>query len=907
MDNTIDNSSIKTDLEQKLREANLSEKEIQEVVPEILKLIDLKKDVEKKETESTTQNFLLDLRQNITNNSDVSIDIKRNQWTVIWTINVNNVRNNIQITINNPKPTTQQTHQQTPQHTTNTPQSTINTPRPTIQETTQHTTNIPQSTTQQTPQHRTNTPQQTTNVPPQTTNIPQHTVETKDKIERDIHDPRNFILVLDDLLKEIKDTRTGISKKKQTKAWKKGMDVAETKLDQYEKKIKWKKAALEKQLKNHVTPEISQYDINETKKIQSDIDDVRHDINLTQRWTFSNQWAFLYNSPEVARKSNIEQSKINEFEQKMKEEVKQWAILNIFNWKEDAAVDFYRRIAEWRYSEAEYSTYTINSWILNPSFQRCGINVPILTPSQLSSTWWTQTEQWTQIEQWSQTVQSPTTVDYSNLDRWESFARWGAAWLIDKALSNCGNLTPWQRNTRKSIAIMWGFAGAIYGLYKFYTKKDMWLLKKAWITAGVIFWTQVLTWENPISLFKKLMTWWLSLDDLQSKFWNAFWNAVDWVQSSWIEGSDNMSWAMYSLMVFNNTTKVWDVRALSTKFKNNPQEWEQFRWMAISKLSQNGQTTAERFSAVFSENFDENKRNERLSSIGIHDGIDDNKLVYELANAKAMNTIIINKFLSDNWVKVTDVKTKKEEFEQYKKSMNDNNKIIDISILETHKGDRFKQDNEASFTDRPEDKQNKEKLNRQVDQLSLDEQTKTELKKEIQLFYDERPIKSKPELNDFSLEMDNNLLVVKSHFWEKTKIDLQHKTIKWFWSSGDNKYEIWFTRIKDLLNVADLTNDILARQRNKPIASMPPFQYKPERKWICFNDAETLSFNFDTRVLSTGWWWATRKIDTLCEHPREYAEYLSARWIENLTPQAQQAAQQQAAQQKAPQTQQRTQ
>jgi hypothetical protein len=95
--------------------------------------------------------------------------------------------------------------------------------------------------------------------------------------------------------------------------------------------------------------------------------------------------------------------------------------------------------------------------------------------------------------------------------------------------------------------------------------------------------------------------------------------------------------------------------------------------------------------------------------------------------------------------------------------MNDSNQAIDISILESHKSDRFKEDNEATFTDRPEDLQNKEKLNNQVDQLSIDEQTKTELKREIQLFYDERPIKNKPNVNDLSLEMDNNLLVLKSH------------------------------------------------------------------------------------------------------------------------------------------------
>ena len=860
MGNTIENSSIKTDLEQKLREANLEEKEIQEIVPEILKLIDLKKDVEKEETETSTQNFLLDLRQNVTNNSDVSIDIKRNKWTVIWTINLNNVRNDIHITINNPRPTTQQTTtnpkpstQETSQHTTNTPSQTINNPKPSAQETSQH-----------------------------TTNTPSQTIEKKSNTNTDIYNPNNFLIVLDELLQEIKDTKNGISKKKLPKSGQKTMELSKTKLKQYEDKIKDKKSKLERSIKKWSTPQIYETDIQQAKILKYNIDQVRKSVSLWQWWELSNLWSLLYNSPEIARKSNIEQSKINEFEQKMIEEVKQWAILNIFSWKKEAAIDFYRRIAEWRYSEVEYNTYTTHSQVLNPSLQRCGINTPILPPRMISYSWTTQ------LEQWSQTVQTAQTVDYRDLDRWESFNQWWLGWLIDKALSNCNNLTPWQRNTWKNLAIVWGFAGALYALYKFYTNKDMGLLKKAWITAGVIFWTQVLTWENPFSLFKKLMVWWFSTDELQSRFWNAFWDAVDWIQNSWIESSSDLSWAMYSMMVFNEKTKVWDVRALSTKFKDSHEEWNQFRWMAMNKLSQYGNTTVEKFSAVFSENFDETKRNQWLNSIGIHEGIDDNKLVYELAGSKTMNTMIINKFLSDNWVKVTDNKTKKEEFEQYKKSVNDNKQTIDINVLNSHKDDWFKQDNEATFTDRHEDTQNKEKLNNQVDNLSLDNQTKSELKREIQLFYDERPIKSKPNLNDFSLEMSNNLLILKSHHWEKTKIDLQHKTLTWFWSSGANEYEIPFTRIKDLINVADLTNDILARQRNKPIASTPAFQYKPERKWICFNDAETLSFNFDTRVLSTGRWWASRKIDTLCEHPTEYAEYLSNRRVETLTPQAQQ-------------------
>ena len=681
--------------------------------------------------------------------------------------------------------------------------------------------------------------------------------------ERDIHSLEWFLSAIDKLLQEIEDIESWITKKWLSKAWKKTIDNAKTKLKQYKKQLKAKKNALIKQNK----AEIYENDISTIKNLWNQINKVREDISKGQRWESSNTASYLYNSPENARTANKHKIDSSELNQKLQNEVKEWAILQIFNNHEQNAINFYRRIAEWRYSSADYTLFQSQSAILTPSFQRCGILIPV-APNLNQWNWWR-----IETTQWKPTASS----DYKNLDRWESFQQWWIAWVIDKALSNCNNLTPGQRNTWKSIAVLWGVAAWIYWLYKFFTNKNMSFWGKAWITAWVIFWSQVLTWENPITLFNKLLTWWFSKEELESRFWNAFWDAVEWVHNSSIEWAEDISWAMYSLMVFNKTTKVWEVRALSTRFKNNPQEWTLFRSKAKENL---GTKIFERFSATFSENFDENKRNNWLNSIGIHDGIDDNKLVYELAGNKTMNSIIINKFLSDNWVKVTDNKTKKEEYEQYIKSMNDSNQTIDISILENHKSDRFKEDNEATFTDRPEDLQNKEKLNNQVDQLSIDEQTKTELKREIQLFYDERPIKNKPNVNDLSLEMDNNLLVLKSHNWGRTKINLQNKTLTWFWHSSGNTYEIRFTRTKELLDTAYLTNDILARQRNKQIVNMPPFQYKLERKWICFNNAETIGFNFDTRILSTWRWWATSKIETLNNNPWPYAEYLSKCWIE---------------------------
>ncbi len=754
--------------------------------------------------------------------------------------------------------TTETTSEQATTETTSEQATTETTSEQTTTETTSEQatteTTSEQATTETTSETEDSTNQQTN--PEEITNENPNTSSLESIKQIDIHSYDWFLLAINKLLEEVKNTRKWLSKKWLSKAWKKGIDEAKSKLKDYEKQLNGKRKAMQK------LPwrEISDDEILELKKIRNNLNEIRKDIGMSQRWYFSNNAGYLYNSPENARKSNKRQINDLQFNQDFQRELREWAISTIFNWNIQKTNDFLRRIAQREYNEADYQTYLRNAAIINPCLQRYGIAIPT-------------NPRW-RIETISRAPR--ITTDYRNLDRWEAFKQWWLAWIVDKALSNCNNLTPWQRDTWKNIAVLWWYAAWIYWLFKFLTS-DQKRWKKAWITAAAIFGTQVLTWENPFSLFQKAMTWWLSWDELSSRFWNSFWDAVDWVQNSGIENGSELSWAMYSLMVFNNTATVWEVRGRSTKFKNDPQSWTQFRLAAKEKI---WAKHFEKFSAVFSENFDENKRNNRLNSIGIHDGIDNNKLIYEIASYKTMNTIIINKFLSDNWVKVTDNSIKKEEFEQYKKSCNDNNQTMDIAILNNHKNDRFMPDNEATFTDRPEDKQNKEKLNNQVDQLSLDEQTKSDLKNEIQLFYDERPIKNKPNVNDFSLEIDNNLLVLKSHNWENTKINLRDKSLTWFWSTDSNNYEIKFTRTKELLDVAYLTNDILARQKNKQIVNMPPFQYKQERKWICFNDAETLSFNFDTRVLSTWRWWATSKIETLYKYPKEYAEYLSKCRIE---------------------------
>lgn len=827
----------KKELESELKKAtSLSEKEISDVADVILdKLEEVQKDI--------VDNNLENLSKTVTDNTQkVDMELRDNNWVLIWAMNVNKTTNNINITINQPKVEAPKTKP-----------STNNQPKVETPKTKPSTNNQPKV---------------------ETPKIEPQFVEKSVQNNIDIHTLDWFLLMADKLLQEIKETKDWISKKWLSKAWKKTMDDVKKKLEQYEKQLNGKIKGLKNSLKQQNRVEISDNDIAHLRYLFQQVGNAREDIWLWQWWEYSNIASFLYNSPENVREANKRQANSLEFNQKLQEEVKKSAILNIFNWKTQIATDFYRRIAQWDYTQADYQLFTTNAAVLTPSFQNCGIPIPVWPRSVQTNLWGFEYTSWS--SRWS--------VDYSNMDFWEAFQVGGLAWLVDKGLSSCKNMTPWQRNAWKSIAVLWGFAAWIFWLYKFYTNEKMWFWGKAWITAAAILWTQMLTWEWPISLYSKLMTWWFTKEWRESKFWSGvFWDAVSWVWKSWIDASQTVVPSMYSMMIFNDKTTVWDIRNLTAKFKTDGNAWMAFRQDAINKLKNGGYGDAcvERFSAKFSNNFDEQKWDERLTSMWITDSTDDEKTVYELANNSTLNEVVLTKFKSDNWLKETDNSIKKQELHDYIDGLKQRNQAIDINVLNGHKNDWFKPDGKLSYTERDEDKQNKEKLVNQVDSLSIDSRTKEQLKQAIQTFYDERTLETKPNLNDFSLRMENDFLVVKSHNWEETKINIKNNSIKGFWSENKNGYEIPFYNLSDLFNVADLTNDILCQKKKQTIVDFPPFQYKMLRKWICFNDAETVSFNMDTRVLSTGWWWATSKIEILYEHPDKYAQYLSDRWIED--------------------------
>ena len=517
--------------------------------------------------------------------------------------------------------------------------------------------------------------------------------------ERDMHTLVWFLSVVDKLLEEIEDTKSWLSKKWLSKAWKKTIKEAKTKLNQYEKQLKAKRKALSKQGR----AEIYDNDISHLRDLRQQVNKVKQDIWMWQWWDFASTASYLYNSPEIARKSNEHQADNLEFEQKLQTEVKEWAILHIFNWVEHKANEFYRRIAEWRYTRADYELFMTNSAVLTPSFQRCGIDIP---------TWPIQSQWRVERVSWS----ARRSVDYSNMDWWETLEKWWVAGVLDKLLSNCSNMTPWQRDTWKTLWVLGIIGWVIYWQYKFYTSKNIWRKTKVWLTILPIFWSQFLTWDDPITLFKKLMTGWLSVDELKNKFGNAVW----WLSASWSEAAETTVPAMQSMMIFNSWATAGDVQQMTRTFKTNNNNRRNFYQQSCDKIQKEWWTSAtESFQAIFSEDFDEEKRKNWLASFWITWSTNSSETVHNLAENANTNKVILEKFLSDNNLKVTTDPTKKAELDTYIQWKNEENKSIEISDLKSHTDRFMPAAPQANPIPQNIDQQNKESIEITNDSLKI--------------------------------------------------------------------------------------------------------------------------------------------------------------------------------------------
>jgi len=670
-----------------------------------------------------------------------------------------------------------------------------------------------------------------------------------------------YTKALQGLITEIKELKkiANKNKKRVNKSWQQTLDTAISKLNQYRDIIEGKQKSIEDEFKirsrfNRKNPDtspsevsISNAEIDELKNTRFRWNQqVRYDIKQWQDWKSSNTAPWPNQSLEQVRLWNRIDTDHNKNDAKLNEALQNAAFLRIIDNNQDAAREILQWIASNSLSDQQIVVIQSNMTQLAPYFEQYWMRDQVYRCIQ--------TRGWRYNESYQ---------NYWNMDVKTAYKTgWITGWLNSLLMKTFPNAKPEQVSNFTNIAVAAGWIYAIYKIWKwFFGKNEEWkrnlLWKAAWL-AGIYFWPQLLLWQDGFSLLWDILSWKADFGELKYRASNC----LRFLNHSDPEIYEQMApWILW-MSIFPQTYTVAHVRVLQQSFSDQ-NAWQQRYSATYNRLNKDNSALANEFKNTFNENqYNENERKAFLAKLWITDNTKNDTIIFNEASK-----LTDKKTSFELWMKSQGKKRNPE----FKKQIDDYLKENGDFNPETLDKNRFIDDNDAKYTMREKDIEDKESLKDKIDNLSLDSQKKSNLKVAMERFYDERTIASKPNTDDFDLKMEGDSLILKSNWWHESQIKLNTQELVWFGS--------WlnFTDLADLLNTADLANKILETQKDKIPTSFPAFQYKIGRKWICFNDAQIVSLDVDTRVLSTGWKWATSKIDTLHEHPDDFATYLSDR------------------------------
>ena len=651
------------------------------------------------------------------------------------------------------------------------------------------------------------------------------------------------------------------------KSWKQTLKTARSKLKQYKDIMKDKKRLIEHEYKaknrlNRKNPgkaplevNISDTEIDELKKYRFQRKQkIEYDIKQWQSWKSSNTAPWPNQSLEQVLRLNRRDIVHNRYDAKLNEALQDTAFLRIIDNNQDASREILQWIANNSLSDSQIVIIQSNMWQLAPYFEQYGMT--------------SQVHRCIQTRGWRY---NKSYQNYWNMDLETAYKTgWITGWLNNLLMKAFPNAKPEHVSNFSNIAVAAGWIYAIYKVWKrFFGRNKEWkrnILWKSAILAWAYFVPQLLLWKDWYSLLWEILSW-------KADFWELWYRASNclwFMNSSDPEIYTQMAPGLLWMCMFPQNYTVTQVRALQQTFSDQNNRKQRYT-NTYNRLNKNNTALANEFKNTFNANqYNEQEWNVFLAKLWITDKTSWGAIIFNEAMKTTDKKTSLELWMKSQW---------KERKSEFKKDIDNYLKQNWEFNPEDLNKNWFKDNNEAKYTMREIDFTNIEKLNSKVDNLPLNDQQKSELKTALESFYDERTIASKPNPNDFDLKMENGLLILRSNWSHECKIKLDTKEIEWFgpW--------ITFTNLADLLNTADLANKILETQKWKISKDKPPFQYKLERKWICFNDATGLRQDLvnrnkpwmDTRVLSTGRWWATSKIEQLCDKPKEFAEYLSNR------------------------------
>ena len=681
-----------------------------------------------------------------------------------------------------------------------------------------------------------------------------------------------YIEVLTQLLFEIKWCEdTAKYKTWLNLSWKQTLRTARAKLKQYKDIINDKKRTIEHEfnVKNKLNPNnpdrvplevnISKSEINELKNRRfRRKQQIEYDIKEWQSWKSSNTAPWPNQSLEQVISWNRVDVNHNEYDQRLNEALHDSAFLRVFDNNQEAA----RRLLQW----------IANNSLSDQQIVFCQVHMQELAPH--FENYWLRDQVYTNIQtRGGRYTQS--YVNYWNIDGKTAYKTgWVTGWLNNTLIKAFPNAKPEQVSNLTNVAVAAGWIYALYRIWKrFFWKnhaitdeegKVIWhnrnLLWKTALLAWGYFVPQLLLWKDWYSLLWEILTWKADFSELKYRASNS----LRFMHGSSPEVYAQMAPGLLWMTMFPQTYTVDNVRALQQTFSDQNARRQRYS-TTYTRLNKDNSALANEFQNTFNANqYNENERKVFLAKLWITEKTSGDAIIFKEAMKTADKKTSFELWIKSQWKKTNPAFKKdidnylKQEWEFNPDELNQN---------------RFLDNTKAKYTIREVDFKNKEALNNKVDSLALDPQKKSNLKSALETFYDERTIESKPNVDDFSLDLEaNHVLIIKSHWWNETKLDLSSNTLKWFWSTNWNSYEIRFSSLSEALQVADLTNDILHMTDKQIPAANPPFKYEQTKKAICFNNAKLISLDFDTRILNINRFKDRWTID---KHATEYADYLS--------------------------------
>ena len=666
-------------------------------------------------------------------------------------------------------------------------------------------------------------------------------------------------------------------------SWKQTLKTAKEKLRQYKDIMKNKKRMIEHEFnaKNRLNKNNSDrypLEVNISKAETDELKNIRfrrrqqieYDIKQWQSWKSSDTAPRPNQSIEQIKKWNRVEKDHIKYNIKLNEALQDTAFLRTIDNNQNVAREILQWIANNSLSDSQIIIIQANMNQLLPYFEQYWMRDQVHRCIQ--------TRGWRYSENYN---------IYWNVDNKTAYKTGGIVGLANNLLIKAfPNAKPEQVSNLTNIAVAAGWIYAIYRIWKWFfgknkeiTDKDgkvIWYKRNLlWKTALLAWWyfvPQLLVWQDGYSLLWDMLTWKADFSEL----WYRTSNCLRFMKHNDPEVYSQMApWILW-MSLFPQKYTVSQVRTLQQSFSDENTRKQRYS-ATYNRLNKNNSALASEFKNTFTENqYNENEWKVFLAKLWITDKTSGDTVVFNEASKTADK-----KTSFELWMKSQG----KEKNPEFKKQI-DNYLKQEWEFNPNDLNPKwFKDKTDAKYTMREEDFQNIENLNNQVDNLPLDSQKKSELKTALEEFYNERTLESKPNLNNFHLKFENGSLILKSNWLHECKINLETKEIVWFgpW--------ITFSSLADLLNTADLSNKILETQKGKIALWEPIFEYKPERKWICFNDANNLRQDiitrnntwYDTRILSTARQWKIRlqnnKNVIMYNHPKEYAQYLSNRWV----------------------------